>query len=227
MSEGVQKKKYLSLVYGGEPHIIMPVFKSPDWVRVEHDLGAVSDSFEPKKKSLSKFADRSFDAVSFQQCLQKIHLHEVPKIIAEFRRLLVDDGFVLITTPDLMRVVDYIKNEILEDPVYHSPELGAIYALDMVYGHRKNYEKDGKEAAYQSGYTASSLGRILKDEGFYNIRVKREPAQLVCAGHRASAGQDISGEKIRVIDPSNRGGLPDDLAAPPIQWKPLGLITNS
>lgn len=215
-------KKYLSLIYGTKRQVIPPVFNSPDWVRAELVLGKPEEDYKTRLARLEKIGSDEFDAISFQQGLQKLHLFEVTQTVEQFKRILKTEGFIHLSTPDLHRVVDYIKNDILEDAIYQSP-IGPVYALDMVYGHRDQVKMDGLEAVYQSGFTAASLGRIVKDAGFYNIRVKREPAQIICAAHKPQTGVDISQEKIRVIDQNNQKGVPDELDSEPVQWKPINL----
>jgi len=222
-----EKKKFLSIAYAGGPHLTPPVFKQQaEWQESRLDLGTPLDLAEARLDKLKAIGSATLDAVSFQQNMQKIHLSEALDILKEFRRILKIEGFIHLTVPDLQRVVDYVKKDMLDEEIYSSP-LGSVYALDVIYGHRASVKANGLNGVHLNGFTPSSIGRMARDAGFYNIRVRREPAQLICAAHRPKEGFSTVNEKIRVIDPNMKAGIVDDIDVDPVYWKSPNLKKNN
>jgi len=60
---------------------------------------------------------------------------EVPIVLKEFHRVLDDDGFVVITCPELQSVGAQLATGCLIEPLYES-DTGSISALEIIYGHR-------------------------------------------------------------------------------------------
>ena len=54
--------------------------------------------------------------------------------------MLKDDGYLLITCPDLKSVAKHVAEDKLLDVLYESPT-GPISALDILYGHRLFHKK--------------------------------------------------------------------------------------
>ena len=51
------------------------------------------------------FGGQRFDAVWSSHSLEHLHSYEIPIALKEFRRVLKDDGFALVTCPDLETVM--------------------------------------------------------------------------------------------------------------------------
>ncbi len=125
-------------------------------------LGSITD--------LSGIEDGAVDAVLSSHNLEHIHSWEVPGALAEFRRVLKEDGFVLITVPDLRAVAQHITDDQLQKPLYMS-DSGPINALDILFGHQASQEKGNTYMAHRTGFTARSLGAALAQAGFAEVRV--------------------------------------------------------
>ncbi len=208
-----------------DKHILPPVLREQGWGIKQIDLGTPQEGAEQRLACLKALPDKTYDALSFQHGLQRLHLAEVPDILHEFKRLLKVEGFVHITAPDISRVVDYIKKDLLEEVIYTSPQ-GQILPLDIIYGHSGEVRKKGLMEVHQSGYTPASIGRVLRDAGFYNIRIRREPASMIAAANRPKETYNPNQDKIRIIDPNLKEGMMDELDTEPVHWKPIQLSTG-
>jgi predicted SAM-dependent methyltransferase len=120
-------------------------------------------------------ATDSMDAVYSYRVLQQLYAHEVPLALAEFRRVLRPDGFVLLSTPDLHRLAEIIASGKVEEPLY-TAKSGPIYPLDILFGHRSSIAQGKIALASRTGFTAHLLGYALVRAGFSEVRI--QPAEL-------------------------------------------------
>ena len=84
---------------------------------------------------MSSVTDQSVQAVFSSHDIEHLYPHEVPLALAEYLRVLSDEGFAVITCPDLQSVCARVANDQLTEPAYVSPA-GPIAPLDILYGHR-------------------------------------------------------------------------------------------
>lgn len=133
--------------------------------RVEPDIvGDITD--------MRAVPSASVDAVWSSHNVEHVYAYLVPRMLAEFLRVLSPGGELLITTPDLQRAAERIASGRLEDPLYDS-DAGPVTPLDMVYGHGKEIGRGFEQMAHRTGYTAHTLTRKLTDAGFVDVRVRR------------------------------------------------------
>ena len=131
--------------------------------RVKPDvIGSITD--------LSAVGDAGVDAVYSSHNLEHVNSFEVPQALSEFRRVLKDDGFALITLPDLRAVARRIADDLLTEPLYQSAA-GPISPLDILFGHQAAIAAGNEYMAHRTGFTARSLGHALIDAGFAEVRV--------------------------------------------------------
>ena len=130
--------------------------------------------------------DDSIDAVFSSHNLEHLYAHEVPKALAEFRRVLRDDGFCLIIVPDIQEVAKLVVKGKLLVSAYNS-SAGPITPLDMMYGHGASIENGNLYMAHKTAFTDESLMIALIDVGFENIVNKRKNYTLA-----SIAGKSIS-----------------------------------
>jgi predicted SAM-dependent methyltransferase len=168
------RKRVLNTGSGSySPERLHFAFRSGDWKEVRLDIdklvrpdivGSISD--------MTAIANGSFDAIWCSHNLEHLHTHDVPRSLAEFRRVLMPDGFALITTPDLEAIAELVVNGRLEDTAYQSPA-GPITALDMLFGLSTSIAHGNFFMAHNTGFTADRLGRLLIEAGFAEVFVKR------------------------------------------------------
>lgn len=117
---------------------------------------------------MSGVAAASFDAVFSSHSLEHIYAHEVPLAISEFARILTDDGFVVLTCPDLQAACEVIARDKLLEPLYTSPA-GPIAPIDVLFGHRASIAAGNHYMAHKCGFTYSALSRLFLSSGFKSV----------------------------------------------------------
>ena len=96
----------------------------------------------------------------------------MPVALAEFKRVLKPDGFVVITCPDLQSVCALVAQDKLLEPAYTSPA-GPITPLDILYGHRPPMARGNLYMAHRCGFTQKVLTGTLQAAGFATVAAKR------------------------------------------------------
>ena len=169
-------KRVLNAGSGGRAsRQLHPVFRSGGWaeVRLDIDPQAQPDHVGSFTDMNDNFHSDSFDAVWSSHALEHLHAHEVPAALAEFRRILKDDGFVLIRCPDI-EIAAALLAEHGPDHVAYMSSVGPITPLDMLFGHGASIARGRVHMAHRTGFTSSSLAKLLLDAGFHTVITKRE-----------------------------------------------------
>lgn len=161
------------------PRQLHPVFDSIQWneTRIDIDPLARPDVIGTFTDLGVSFPPASFNAVWSSHSLEHLHRHEVPRALAEFRRVLKPDGFVLIRCPDLETVASLIVDHGPDYVAYISP-VGPITVLDMIYGHTASIAQGKTFMSHHTGFTCSSLGAVLLEAGFGTVLAKRDNFDL-------------------------------------------------
>ena len=123
-----------------------------------------------------------FDAIHCSHALEHLLPHDVPVALAEFLRVLNEDGFVVLAVPDLEDV------KATEEVLFEAP-CGPITGLDLIYGHRKALP-EWPHMAHRTGFTRNTLEQAFREAGFGQVVVQRMPAYnlLAIAAKRARTG---------------------------------------
>ena len=117
----------------------------------------------------------------------------------EFNRVLKDDGYLLITCPDLKSVAKHVAEDKLLDVLYESPA-GPIAALDIIYGHRLSLQKGNHYMAHKSGFTRTVLMGLFNNAGFNAVTgaERQNLFDLWCIGSKdENADQKIIEQVLR------------------------------
>ncbi|MCZ8310568.1 MAG: methyltransferase domain-containing protein [Magnetospirillum sp.] len=114
------------------------------------------------------------DAIFSSHNLEHLYPHEVPLALAEFRRIVKPDGFVVVTCPDLQSVCALVAEGKLTEPAYMSPA-GPIAAIDILYGHRPSMKNGNLFMAHRCGFTEKVLMHTLAHGGFPLLATVRRP----------------------------------------------------
>lgn len=123
---------------------------------------------------MSAVASASVNAVFSSHNIEHLYPHEVPLALAEFKRVLQPNGFIVITCPDLQSVCALVANDKLTEPAYTSPA-GPIAPLDILYGHRPPMAHGNLYMAHHCGFTQRVLTGTLIAAGFASIAtIRRE-----------------------------------------------------
>ncbi len=148
-------------------------FDTPDWHELRLDIDeSVQPDIVGTMTDMSGVADASVDAIFSSHNIEHLYPHEVPKALAEFKRVLKPDGFVVITCPDLQSVCALVAQDKLTEPAYISPA-GPITPLDILYGHRPPMAKGNLYMAHRCGFTQKVLTGTLQAAGFAMVAARR------------------------------------------------------
>ena len=152
-------------------------FNTPDWREIRLDIDPdVAPDIIGSLTDMSAVGTASMDAIYSSHNIEHLYPHEVPQALAEFRRVLKDGGFAVITCPDLQSVAALIAEDKLTEPAYTSPA-GPITPLDILFGLRTAVEAGNHYMAHRCGFTLSVLFTALKEAGFKTIGgIRREGA---------------------------------------------------
>lgn len=146
------------------------------WREVRLDINPdVAPDIIGTMTDMSAVASGSVDALYSSHNIEHLYPHDVPLALAEFRRVLSDDGFVIITCPDLASVCRHVAEGRLTDPLYISPA-GPISALDILYGFSKDMANGNLYMAHRGGFVERSLRDALLGAGFQSVATLARPA---------------------------------------------------
>jgi hypothetical protein len=134
----------------------------PDVIGTMTDMGAV--------------AAGTVQAVFSSHNIEHLYPHEVPLALAEFLRVLDEDGFAVITCPDLQSVCALVAQDKLTEPAYTSPA-GPIAPLDILYGHRPPMARGNLFMSHRCGFTEKVLRGTLHGAGFKGVAVMKRGFQ--------------------------------------------------
>lgn len=153
----------------------LPAFQSDAWQEFRFDIDkSVSPDIIGTMTDMSAVNTSSMDALFSSHNVEHLYPHEVGVAFREFNRVLNDDGFAIITCPDLQSVAALIVDDQLLDTAYVSPS-GHITPLDIVFGHRASMERGNLYMAHHVGFTQKVLAGTLREAGFGAVLTVRRP----------------------------------------------------
>lgn len=146
-----------------------PGFQGPHWreLRVDADP-AVRPDLAGSSTDLSAVPAASVDAVFSSHMLEHLYWDEVPRALAEMRRVLKPGGFALAWVPDLQAAARLIAEDRLFEPIGGTP-FGPLTAYDMVFSHRGATGRDQPWMAHHGGFTMKTLAQAHQAAGFGSI----------------------------------------------------------
>jgi hypothetical protein len=152
-----------------------PGFNQTGWEERRLDIDAsVRPDVVGTMTDMSAVDSASVEAVFSSHNIEHLYPHEVPVALAEFLRVLTDDGFAVVTCPDLRSVCALVADDKLTDPAYVSPA-GPIAPLDILYGHRPPMACGNLYMAHRCGFTQKVLSGTLQAAGFGSVAAMARP----------------------------------------------------
>jgi len=150
-------------------------FNTPEWQEIRLDIdSSVQPDVTGTMTDMSAVKDCSIDAIFSSHNIEHLYPHEVPVALAEFHRVLKDDGFAVITCPDMQSVCALVAQGKLIEPAYHSG-MGPISPLDIMYGHRASLAQGNLYMAHRCGFTQKVLAGTLRAAGFSIVGSRARP----------------------------------------------------
>ena len=143
-----------------------PEFKNNSWDETRVDIDEkVNPDIVASMTDMSVIESDKFDAIYSSHNIEHLFAHEVPIALNEMYRVLNDDGYLVITCPDLVSVCSHVAEGNLTEPLYQSG-LGPIAAIDILYGLRSDISKGNHYMAHNCGFTGEVLHATLQGTGF-------------------------------------------------------------
>ena len=172
LMEHGRAKRVLNAGSGSATGAMPPAFGGSAWteVRIDIDPRAAPDLVGSISDLRGLAEDGSFDAVWCSHCIEHLYDHEVLPALREFRRILSDAGFAIVSCPNLDAIAKLLVSEDIELVAYVAPA-GPIRLLDMMFGHSPSIEAGHVHMAHKTGFTADRLGRMATNAGFSETRV--------------------------------------------------------
>jgi predicted SAM-dependent methyltransferase len=201
-ADNVKARRVLNI--GSGPRSIRKanaIFDPTGWQEVRMDLDPLvrPDVVGSMTDMHAHFGAERFDAVWSSHSLEHLHSYEIPVALKEFRRVLKDDGFALITCPDLETVMTLFLEHGSDHVVYRSAA-GPITPLDMMFGHSRSIAAGAVHMAHHSGLTSDRLGGLLLEAGFVEAVTKRRDYDLWALALTERADRQAIHRWLRVAD---------------------------
>jgi predicted SAM-dependent methyltransferase len=172
-------------------------FNKPGWLEKRLDIDeSVKPDIIGTMTNMANVDKCSMNAIFSSHNIEHLYPHEVPLALAEFIRVLDDDGFLVVTCPDLLSVCTLIAQDKLAEPAYQSPA-GPIAPLDILYGHRAAMARGNLYMSHRCGFTQKVLVATLQAAGFKVV------ASKVRANHfdlwALASKSDLSEDHLRTL----------------------------
>lgn len=149
-------------------------FNDGQWDEIRYDINPdVAPDIIGSSQDMSLIDDGAVDAVYSSHNIEHVWQFEVPTVLAEFRRVLREGGFLVVMCPDILQVAQAVLAGKLEQAIYSSPA-GPITALDVMYGYQKDIARGNHYMAHKMAFTSDTLASYLLDAGFTGAVVLRD-----------------------------------------------------
>lgn len=147
----------------------LPLGFRSGWTEVRFDIDtAAKPDIVGTITDMEAVRAASMDALYSSHNIEHVHSYQVLSVLKEFRRVLKDDGFAVITCPDLQSLGEAISAGRIAEPLYVSAG-GPITVLDILYGHGAPISRGKEYMAHHTGFTAPLLGELCRAAGFATV----------------------------------------------------------
>ena len=140
-----------------------------EWKETRVDINPdVNPDILGTMKDLSNVQNNSYDSVFSAHSIEHVYIHEVNTVLKAFYRVLKQNGFLVITCPDLKSISKLIVEDKLLEVAYESPA-GSINPADMLWGHSNSIKEGNEFMAHKCGFTKKTLMAALTNAGFKSV----------------------------------------------------------
>ncbi len=144
-------------------------FSNDSWKEIRLDIDPeVKPDIVASMTDMKVVPDSSVDAVYTSHNIEHLYWFEIPKAIREFHRVLKDDGFLVITCPDIQSICQLIAEGKLLETCYVS-SAGPVTPFDVLYGFRPRITEKSKYMAHHAGFSQKTLVATLRENGFQTV----------------------------------------------------------
>ena len=174
-------------------------FDNGNWKEIRLDIDeGVNPDIVATLTDMQFIETGTFDAVHSAYNIDHIYAHEVPVALAEFYRVLKDDGIVFIRCPDIQSVCEAVVHDRFLETFYETDDGQKIAAVDILFGNREEISEGNEYMTKKCGFTYSALNAAFSDAGFkarYGGRIPFNGAELALVAFK----QKKSEEEIKKI----------------------------
>ncbi|PTQ87891.1 class I SAM-dependent methyltransferase [Agitococcus lubricus] len=148
-------------------------FANEAWHEVRVDISAAcKPDIQADMLDMHMIQSGAVDALFSSHNLEHVFPHQVPTALAEFKRVLNHEGFMVVGCPDLEAICQHILDGKLMEPMFETSS-GRIAPIDIIYGWREALAKGEHYMAHKCGFTMDSLIAQVRAVGFNSIIGKR------------------------------------------------------
>ena len=167
-------------------------FNTSEWEEIRLDIDkSVKPEVIGTMTDMSQIETGSVDAIYSSHNIEHLYPHEVGIALTEFHRVLAEDGFVMLTCPDLQSVCALVAEDKLLEAAYISPA-GPIAPIDMLYGFRPSMAAGNLYMSHRSGVTQKTLIGTFKHFDFKSVAGSRREAyfDLFCLASKKELAEE-------------------------------------
>ena len=140
-----------------------------EWKETRVDINPdVNPDILGTMKDLSNVQNNSYDSVFSAHSIEHVYIHEVNTVLKAFYRVLKQNGFLVITCPDLKSISKLIVEDKLLEVAYESTA-GSINPADMLWGHSNSIKEGNEFMAHKCGFIKKTLMAALTNAGFKSV----------------------------------------------------------
>ncbi|MBQ7608831.1 MAG: class I SAM-dependent methyltransferase [Desulfovibrionaceae bacterium] len=151
-------------------------FSNDSWEEIRLDINPdVQPDIVASMTDMRAVADASVDAVYTSHNIEHLYWHEIPRAIKEFYRVLKNDGFLVITCPDIQSICELVAQGKLLETCYISPS-GPVAPFDVLFGFRQAISDNSTFMAHHAGFTQKTLVAMLRENGFPTVASRKRGA---------------------------------------------------
>lgn len=180
----------------------IPYFQSDDWGEIRFDIDCtVKPDVVGSLTDMSALANESIDAIYSAHNLEHLFEHEIEVALLEFRRVLKQDGFIVITCPDLQSVCRLIAKQGLQEPAYVAQCGTPVTPHDILYGWGPPIKNGNLFMAHKSGFDSQSMHHKLANAGYvdYATFISEPAFALWAVARKGNVGQAEINEFARSV----------------------------
>ena len=146
-----------------------PGFNQEFWVEKRVDINPdVSPDILADMLDMSMIPSGSIDAVFSSHNIEHLYPYQVNTALKEFHRVLDDNGYLVITCPNIKALGHLLTEDKVLETLYES-ESGPVTAIDILYGFRPSLALGNHYMAHRCGFTKKILIACLKEASFKSI----------------------------------------------------------